>query len=181
MKQKLVLVISVITGLLAALLTHQFIQARLDRMEKEKAAFRASMEQIEVVVAGRDLPQGTVLTRSDLRRQTQYTIASRARGPVVTVDEAELLLNRKTLFHIAAGETISWRDIEGGSIRERGLSAIVSTEMRALSLAIGGAAAVSSTVAKTSPDRIRSRLPCKIRDGILRSVLRFGKSRPGSR
>lgn len=146
MNQKLVLGISIAIGMVAALLSHQFLRLRMGEVEKEWERFRLGTREVYAVIASRDLAQGTTITQDDIARKTLYEIETTARGAIVTVEEAAQLLKRKTLFRINRGEAIYWRDIEGGGIRERGLSAVVTPGMRAVSLAVGGAAAVSSMV-----------------------------------
>ena len=57
-----------------------------------------------------------------------------------------MILGKKTQFEIKAKEPVLWSYIEGGNPSERGVAEMVKSGMRAISLAISGAPAVSGMV-----------------------------------
>jgi pilus assembly protein CpaB len=69
----------------------------------------------------------------------------------VTKKDGKRLLGKKTLYKLKANDPVLWTDIEGGDVRS-GLAGIVGRKMRAISLSVSGAAAVSSMIRPT--DRV---------------------------
>ena len=65
MKQRMVLIISVVVGLLAFGMTQRYFHVRMADLEKERAELISSEKRVEVIAAGRDLPAGTVLIKKD--------------------------------------------------------------------------------------------------------------------
>jgi len=141
MKEKIILAVSLVVGVLALLLTAQYFKNKdKEYLAKIRELYRGA-QKVEVIVAAHDIPSGTVLTREDLGYAEK--IKSHIRANTVTKAEAGLLLGRKTAFEITAMNPVFWTDIEGGARRDQGLSSIITHGMRAISLAVGGASAVS--------------------------------------
>ena len=66
MKQKFILIVSLVAGLLAAILSKAWIDSRNAEIQREIDRVYAKAERIEVVAAGRPLPSGTTIQQSDL-------------------------------------------------------------------------------------------------------------------
>lgn len=145
MRQKIVPIVSILVGLLAFILTLQYLRKEHRRYEDMKRKFYEGATQIEVVVASRDLPRGTILSKEDLRRRRVYQREVQVRGHVIKVEDYELIMGRKTLFKIDKSEALFWSDIEGGA-KARGLASLIKPGLRAISLSVAGAAAVSSMI-----------------------------------
>jgi len=144
MKQKIILLISILIGLLAFALTMHYLQSERAKLEKERQAIYEGARRIHVMAARHDIPSGTAIKPSDLG--TIEVFESHVKGQAVLPDQAELLFGRRALFTIKAMEPIFWSVVEGGARAGTGLASIVKPGMRAISLSVGGAAAVSAMV-----------------------------------
>ncbi|OVE75383.1 Flp pilus assembly protein CpaB [bacterium E08(2017)] len=144
MKEKLIPIVSIVVGLVAFFLTMKYTRDKEMEFRKLKQDFQKRHEQINVMVANYDIPGGTVLRQKDLRVQKVFKgdVGDRA----VEHRDGPKILGRKILFQIKEGEPVFWRDIEGGSPIGGGLASVIKQNMRAVSLSIGGAQAVSSMV-----------------------------------
>jgi len=144
MKQKMILIVSVVVGLLAALLTRGYLNAKDNEIARQLAAIRASNRQVAAVVLTSDLPAGAVLQLADIG--IKEFAESSLRGDVVKQDVAMSLVGRKLLLSLGKNKPVLWSDIEGGDPLSGGLASDVKTRMRALSINVGGSAAVSGMV-----------------------------------
>jgi pilus assembly protein CpaB len=144
MNQKLIPIVSIAVGVLAFLLTFQYLRAKEREVEEVKRRILESSRKIEVAGAVHDIPAGTVIAAQDLKLIEIEEWS--APDQVVRKNEGIMILGRKTRFQIKAGKPIQWGDVEGGESAAQGLAPMVKTGMRAVSLAIGGSAAVSGMV-----------------------------------
>ena len=144
MKQKIVLVISIAIGLLAAMLTRTYLASKDAEIQQLKADFLKKHKTIDVLCFAREVPSGTVLAKSDLGVKT--VPASGLRGQALTEENAIEVIGRKILNGHKTGELVFWADIEGGNPMSGGLAADIRKKMRAVSVNCTGAAAVSGMV-----------------------------------
>ena len=144
MKQKILLIVSVVAGLLAMFLTQQYLSANNRKVEKRLAELDRRYAKIGVLAAGRDLPAGTILQRSDLKGLD--VVASGVRGHAVPEQDLRLVIGRKTVAPLKAASPIYWSDLEGGDPSRNGLAGDITHRMRAISINVSGAAAVSGMV-----------------------------------
>ena len=144
MKQKIVPVVSVVVGIIAFLMTSQYLRSRLADIEEERREMYKGAAKIRVMAARQNIPAGTAIKADDLG--TIQVFESAVRGHAVSPEQAELLFGRKAKFTIKALEPIFWSDIEGGADTGLGLAPLIKPTMRAISLSIGGASAVSGLV-----------------------------------
>ena len=144
MKQKIVLVISIAIGLLAAMLTRTYLASKDAEIQQLKSAFLKKHQTIEVLCFAREVPSGTILAKSDLGLKT--VPASGLRGQALTEEHVIEVIGRKVLNGHKEGELLFWADIEGGNPIGGGLAADIRKKMRAVSVNCAGAAAVSGMV-----------------------------------
>jgi pilus assembly protein CpaB len=144
MKQKLILIISVVIGLFAAFLTRSYLGAKDREVAKWKAEFDRKNKKIEVIAVKKDLPSGTVLTMNDIGSIT--VIEASVKGHVVKVEDHLALIGRRTIRPLQESAPVFWSDIEGGEPGLRGLANDIKTRMRAISINVSGAASVSGMV-----------------------------------
>ena len=137
MKQKLVLVIALVCGILAFLLTGAYL-----RHEKELIMSGAS--SIWVVGAAQDLPAGSLLKRSDLGKLKVFrrNVGNRA----VLPESAEEIVGKKLLFTINKNEPILWSDVDVPYRAEAGLADVVTLSLRAISISVDAVSSVSGMV-----------------------------------
>jgi len=144
MKQRVILIASVVIGLIAAVLTGQYLNAK-DREYQEKLQQLAGrFSTIPVIAVNQNLPSGTVLDFSDLA--VVDVVENAVRGRAVEFKDRDVLLGRKLSRPLTKGCIINWSDLEGGDPFNIGLAAGIKNHQRAISISVGGAAAVSGMV-----------------------------------
>ncbi len=144
MKQRMVLIISVIVGLLAFGFTQQYFKARLGEIARERERVMAGVRMIDVVAAGRAMPAGTVIQKKDLRQKSELA-RSVGKNNVLPENVVEIA-GKKLKYSLDLGETLLWSYVDVPYRPGYGLAPMVTKGMRALSIAIGGAAGVSGLV-----------------------------------
>jgi pilus assembly protein CpaB len=141
MKQRMVLIISVVVGLLAFWLTRSYFQARLAEIDRERERLFSSEKRVDVLAAKRDLPAGTVLIKKDLAAKS---IPGRdVSKNTITVEDSERIFGKKLKYSMDAEETLMWSYVDVPFRPGSGLAPVIPPGMRAISLAINGAAGVS--------------------------------------
>ena len=144
MKQKIIPILSLLTGVLAFLLTIQYLKGKQKEFDALKQKLYAGTRQIEVVAAAEDIPHGMKLREADIGI---VKMSERdANDRVILREDASRLLGKKTLLPLMKNKAILWSDIEGGTVSTFGLSSMVQPGMRAISLPASGAAVVSSMI-----------------------------------
>jgi len=143
-KEKVILVVSLLFGVAALLLTTQYLKGKEAEFNERVKEIYAGARKVNVVVAKGDIPGGTVLTKKDLA--TDDVFESAAGSHAVRRENVQQVLGKKTMFPINRGDVVSWSFIEGGIPMTGGLSNLITPGLRAISLALGGASAVSGMV-----------------------------------
>ena len=144
MKQKLLLLASVAVGVLAAFLAHAWLRARGAEVDRRLAAIERSQRTAEILGARHALPKGAVLRREDVA--PMRTLAAVTSEDNIPADQAVLVLGRPLLHAVAAEDPILWSYVDGGRDSSRGLAESIQARMRAVSIPVSGAAAVSGLV-----------------------------------
>lgn len=144
MKRNIVLVISIVIFVLAAVVTRVYLSAVNDDMEAFKRQLRGRYGEMDVLCFKNEVPSGTKLSKADLGL---ITVPERGmRGQALTPDNVTDAVGRKVLRGHRPGEVLFWSDLEGGNPTAVGLSADIKKTMRAVSINCSGAAAVSGMV-----------------------------------
>lgn len=144
MKQKFVLVASVLFGLAAAFLSWTWIRSKEGDYQRLRSELIGRAAKIKVVAAARNLPKGTVLQLADLGQMEVFESA--VRGHAVLPEDYLRIVGRKLEHAVERGAAIFWSDIEGGQTGYKGLAHDIQPGMRAVSIAVSGAPAVSGMV-----------------------------------
>ena len=144
MKQKLLLVASLAVGLLAAILARAWVNARNAEVEAEIEAIRKNAKPVLVLAASRPLTAGTKIEMSDLANAD--TPQAAVGSDNITADDLHRVVGRTIKRTLSKGDPILWTYLEGGRDIARKLSEDVSSGMRAISIPVSGAAAVSGLV-----------------------------------
>lgn len=144
MKRKVVLIVSLVIGLVAAVLTRVYISVKESEVRSKLDALNRRYGTLDVLVFAKDVPGGTELAITDLtvRRAPKMGL----RGQAITRDNLQTVLGRRILLGHRAGDVVFWSDIEGGDPTQKGLSADLKPKMRAVSINCSGAASVSGMV-----------------------------------
>jgi pilus assembly protein CpaB len=144
MQRKVVLIVSLLAGLVAAVLTRTYLTIKENEIQSEKQRLIDKYKTLEVLAFSHDIPAGTVLSKADLGK---LVVPARGlRGQALTEENLADVIGRKTVVGHKKLEVVFWSDIEGGDPAARGLSADVKRQMRAMSINVSGAAAVSGMV-----------------------------------
>jgi len=145
MKQKIVLILSVAIGLVAAFLTRTYLEHKNAEVAGLKARFYAKHGgTIDVLAYARNLPAGTVIQRSDLGLLT--VPKNGLRGQAITQESLADVVGRRLLFGHREMDVMFWADLEGGNPSSGGLAQDVRKLMRAVSINCSGASSVSGMV-----------------------------------
>lgn len=137
MKSKIVLIASVVVGLIAFLLTGQYLKS-----EREK--LYAGAEKTLILAAARDMPAGTVLKFEDIGRKSLYKTA--VGENVFRPEDLNLVLDKRLVYPLKKNEPLWWSHVDIPQPGRGGLSAMIKPGLRAISVAVGGSAAVSGLV-----------------------------------
>jgi len=137
MKEKIVLIASIVVGLIAFALTHHYLKSERDKLY-------AGAEKIQILAAARDLPAGTILKMSDLGHRSEFKTA--VGENVFRWEDMQDVLDKRLIFPLKAREPLWWSHVELPRGVKEGLAPMIKSGMRALSIAIGGDAAVSGLV-----------------------------------
>lgn len=144
MKQKFILIAAVLFGLVAALLSRAWLKGKEAEYDRRHAELVGKATKIKVVAAGRNLPKGTVLQVADLGYLSVFESA--VRGHAVLPEDYMRIVGRKLEHTVERGAAIFWSDIEGGQTGYKGLAHDIQDGMRAVSISVSGASAVSGMV-----------------------------------
>lgn len=137
MKSKLILVLSVASGILAMFLMQYYINAEKRRLEKQ-------FEMVSVVAAGETMTSGTVLTRAKLgfKDISKRGISSRN----VMRTQIDLIAGRKLRNSVSSGSPLEWTDLVGEEMRGGSLAAMVNEGDRAVSIPVDMVSSVTGHV-----------------------------------
>ncbi len=146
MKQKVVLILSVVIGLLAAFLSRQFLNAKERQLEQDRAELQSQFRTVQVVALKESMPAGTILKREDLKWRRFAESALREQA-ILKVENIDYMLDgRKLAVSVEKEKPLLWSDIVGGDPHARGLADKLPAKRRAISINVSGAASVSGMV-----------------------------------
>jgi pilus assembly protein CpaB len=137
MKEKIILLLSVLIGILALFATNRYLY-------RQRQELLGTLKKVKIVVAGRDLPSNTVLKGDDLAMRDE--IQSAVGDNFVAPEEHYKILGRRLLYPLKLGAPVLWSQVENAEQVRRGLSATVRFGMRAISISVSGAETVSGLV-----------------------------------
>jgi pilus assembly protein CpaB len=143
-KQIAILVMSFLIGLIAFVLTHLYLRGERMRLDELRRRIEAGEERVKVLVANRPLPPGTTITSEDVA--SDDVPKSVLGGMAVGVGEFEQIDGKKLKMSLDRGEPILWSFVDTPYGPNAGLSSEVKRRLRAVSIPVGGASAVSGHV-----------------------------------
>lgn len=138
MKQKIILLIAILIGALAFWMTNYHLRI-------ERAKLYAGAEKVTVLVASKNLPAGTILTRKDLGVKDAFK--SSVGSNVAQRSDYETVLGRKITLSLERGENLWWTHIEVSQTGRNGFAGSVKSGLRAVSIGVSGTSAVAGLVA----------------------------------
>lgn len=144
MKQKMILAIAILAGVVAFWLTGSYLKQQDEKLQKKLQSMNQGIEIIEVLAVNKNLPGGTVLIRKDLAIKD---VRRRDVGDTaVKPGDIHMILGKKLKFPLNAEETLFWSVVDIPYQPGSGLAPTIKPGLRAISVSIGGAAAVSGLV-----------------------------------
>lgn len=144
MKEKVIPIISLLIGFLAFGLTFNYLKNEQKKLKAIETDIYKNAQKISVMAAKNDIPSGTVIKRKDLG--TIFVYKNSVGNQVVLPEDARMLFGKTTQYRMNAMEPILWSNIEGGLDSARGLATMIKPGMRAISLSVSGAEAVSGMI-----------------------------------
>lgn len=156
MNRKIVLIISLVSGLLAALLTSVYLSGKEDYLQKLKAKLERENEKIEALCFRNSVSEGSVITAADLETCKAY---KRYGDDLVLPGDEGRLIGKKAIGHFDRGMPVRWSYIEGGKLEPKGLSDRIlydqrdkythkKVSYRAMSISVTGSTSVSGLIRK---------------------------------
>jgi len=144
MKERIVLVVAVLAGIFAFVLTNRYLQGQLN-------SIYADAKKIRILAARREIPAGTLLELDDI---TTKEVFEKSVGRNVFFDEprpdgtrdADRIIGKRLLYPLRVGEPIWWSFVDLPRNTGGRLSNSITSGMRALSIAVSGESAVSGLV-----------------------------------
>lgn len=137
MKQKSILIIAILAGLLAFWLTGQYLRHEQERMQGEA-------KRVFVIVADHDLPSGSIIKNTDLAKAAVFQ--SSVGGRAILPESLRDIVGKKMLCNISRGDPIQWSDIDVPTQGTAGLAEMINPSMRAVSIPVDAIASVSGMV-----------------------------------
>lgn len=137
MKNKLVLVVALLVGVLAFWLSARYLSA-------ERAKLYKGAVKIKVIVAKKDIPAMTELTRDDLGIKPVYKSA--VGDNVFLPEDADRVIGKRLKHPLKRNEPLWWTHVDMPREIATGLAPVIEKGKRALSISIAGAASVSGLV-----------------------------------
>lgn len=144
MKRQIVLVVSLIVGLLAAMLTRVYISSKEDEILRIRNRFKSEYGEMEALCFNRDVSSGTTIMSDFITTCKTYRKGNE--GVVITKENISDIVGRRTVGLHKKGDPLRWNDIEGGNIRHAGLSADIRPGYRAVSINVNVSSSVSGMV-----------------------------------
>ncbi|MDA3798940.1 MAG: Flp pilus assembly protein CpaB [Kiritimatiellae bacterium] len=144
MKQKIIPIVSILAGVLAFMLSIRYFNAENDKLKAERARLDASKALVRVLAVANNVSANTPLTIDDI---ATVSIPKTTVRDDIMADEYKKIVGRKLIYDIKKGSRLLWSDIEGGSaILFPQLESMIKPGLRAISINVSGAHAVSGMV-----------------------------------
>ena len=144
MKRQIVLIVSLVCGLVAAVMTRFYISSKESEIAAEKLKLLNQYGTIEALAFKKDCPAGTVLTEAEIGKKVVPMAG--LKGQATEKEDYKDVLGRKLAVSCKKGEVLFWSNIEGGDESSRGLSSEVRRQMRAISINVNTSSSVSGMV-----------------------------------
>ncbi|RLB59453.1 MAG: Flp pilus assembly protein CpaB [Deltaproteobacteria bacterium] len=161
LKGKAPIVIALVLGLLAALIAYK-------TMKRQEEKVKEGWNLVPVVVANRDIREGTVL---EWDMVAQHEMPEQFVTPsVVDPKQFEKVVGQKLMVPLQRGDLILWSHFRSEGSFER-LSSIVRKRGRAISLSISGAASVAGWVRPNDHVDILGTFPDNKGEGLVTVTL----------
>ena len=170
MKQKIIPIVSILAGVLAFMLSIRYFNAEQSKIKAERARLDASKALVRVLAVANNVSENTPLTIDDI---ATISIPKTTVRDDIMAAEYKKIIGRKLIYDIKKGSRLLWSDIEGGSaILSPQLESMIKPGLRAISINVSGAHAVSGMVRPNNRVDVLGTFsfPSKTVDGELEAV-----------
>lgn len=137
MKDKIILLAAILVGVLAFVFTSSYLRGERDKLYK-------GARKVPVIVAKRELTAGTILSAQDLALSEVFERTVGAN--VLREDDYQNVLNKKLRYSVKRGQPLDLSYVDMPLSGRHGLAPMIRNGMRAVSISVGGDAAVSGLV-----------------------------------
>ncbi|MDF7801612.1 Flp pilus assembly protein CpaB [Pontiellaceae bacterium B1224] len=137
MKNKLVLVVALLVGILAFWMSARYLAT-------ERAKLMEGAVKVKVLGVNKDMAAMTEITREDLGIKEVFKSA--VGENVFTPEEADRVIGKRLKHSLKKNEPLWWTHVDIPRDIASGLAPVIQSGKRALSIAIAGAASVSGLV-----------------------------------
>ncbi|MCC7518437.1 MAG: Flp pilus assembly protein CpaB [Verrucomicrobiae bacterium] len=137
MKSKLILALSIVSGIFAMFLMQYYINAYKRKINQQ-------YQMVAIIAAGENLPVGTTLTRDKLGQKDVSKFSVSARN--LMLDQVNLIVGRKLRNSVTRGTPLLWSDIVGDESKGGNLAAMVNEGERAVSIPVDMVSSVTGHV-----------------------------------
>ncbi|MBN2685484.1 MAG: Flp pilus assembly protein CpaB [Pontiellaceae bacterium] len=135
MKNKLILLTSVLIGIIAFWLSKAYLDNEYDKLY-------GRFQTIEVVGVKNTLPAGTVLKREDLQ---PMKVPDVGQSPV-RAEDVNRVIGRRIFYRVDEGKALLWSNVDAPRLSGSEFARKITEGKRALSINLSGASAVSGLV-----------------------------------
>jgi pilus assembly protein CpaB len=141
MKEKIILIVAIFSGLAAMFLTKLYVN-------KVDADLRSRYQMVTVVVAAQQMNEGTILTDDVVRKSLAANDVSKSAvtGRNILPENIPLIKGRALKNSVQARAPLMWSDIEGGGQQGGNVATMVNESERALSIPVDAIASVTGLV-----------------------------------
>jgi pilus assembly protein CpaB len=141
MKEKLILIIAIVFGLIAMFLTKMYTN-KLD------ADYKKRFQVVTIVVGAEQVNEGTLLTDDVIRKSiaTTEVLKTSVTSRNILPENLALIKGRTLKNSLQRGAPMMWSDIEGDDARGGNLASMVNHNERALSIPVDAIASVTGLI-----------------------------------
>lgn len=141
MKEKLILLLAVVSGVVAMFLVQVYLKRQLD-------SYKLRFEMVDVVAANMDIPAETILTEEQKLKLLRLTSLPKgsATARYVTEGDLRLLTGRKFKNSVVKNSPVMWQDFALDDQRGGALANMVKETERAVSIPVDNTSSVTGLV-----------------------------------
>ena len=139
MRQKILLVLAVIFGLLSAYLTYE-------HLEGVRSQYLKRTKKVEAIVLTSPVEEGGVITESDIARKVVDRLSNQKVQEIPWKSRGFAVIHRKADRTLQAGTVLRYSDIKAERRRSDGLAGIIRPGRRAISISVDAVSSVTGLI-----------------------------------
>jgi len=139
MRQKILLVLAVIFGLLSAYLTYE-------HLEGQRLKYLRRTKKVEVIMLTSPIEMGGVITESDITRKVVDRLANQNTQEIPWQRKDFSVVKQKANRTLLAGTILRYSDIKPNKREKEGLAGVIGVGNRAISISVDTVSSVTSLI-----------------------------------